>query len=220
LANQNLLLVEGISDCLCIAELIGHHTHWPNDKKMAPVHIESAGGYQNMDSSYISTQYKTNGVKNFGIVIDADTDFHSRWSSLRNACLDISNSINASLPTSGLIHEIPEDGKRLGIWIMPNNLSIGMLETFLASLIDANNPLLNYAKDASRSAKVSHGAPYTSAHSDKATLHTWLAWQEPPGDPLNRAITKKILSPNSASATTFVEWFLNLFQLPSSNQSI
>lgn len=51
------------------------------------------------------------------------------------------------------------DGLRLGIWIMPDNQSPGMMETFLAYLRpETNGPLLAYVHEAWSTAKT-HGAP-------------------------------------------------------------
>ena len=116
-----------------------------------------------------------------------------------------------TMPVSGLITEAND--LRLGIWIMPDNSSSGMLENFLHYLIpDTDQSLWNFAKSSVDTAKI-NSAPFRDVHLPKAEIHTWLAWQDPPGERFGIAITKKFLDPHSTSATAFVDWFKNLFGL-------
>ncbi len=64
----------------------------------------------------------------------------------------------------------------------------GMLETFLTYMIpDENEPIWNYAKTVVMEAK-NLSAPFIENHTDKANIHTWLAWQNPPGRQLHNAV--------------------------------
>ncbi len=72
----------------------------------------------------------------------------------------------------------------------------GMMETFLAYLIpDECVPLWQYAQEVSTEAKV-RGALFTAAHAEKANIHSWLAWQNPPGLELHQAVMKRIFDPS------------------------
>jgi hypothetical protein len=57
------------------------------------------------------------------------------------------------------------------------------------------------------------GAPDKDAHLDKARIHTWLAWQDPPGRQLHQAIMERILAPESENAQPFIRWFKELYML-------
>ena len=96
---------------------------------------------------------------------------------------------------------------------MPDNQSRGMLETFLAYIInDAGGIVWTYATEASLEAK-RRGAPFRSAHLDKVKIHTWLAWQDPPGKTLGSALRDRCLDPNSPRCADFVAWLKLLFEL-------
>ncbi|MBP0029629.1 DUF3226 domain-containing protein [Roseofilum sp. Guam] len=120
--------------------------------------------------------------------------------------------IPEQLPTSGLIHVTP-DGIQFGVWIMPDNQTQGMLETFLKYLVrDESQRLWEYAKEVAQEAK-QKGATFKSSHGDKANIYTWLAWQDPPGRQLHDAVKQKILDPNHPKAQDFVKWFKTLYEL-------
>ena len=95
----------------------------------------------------------------------------------------------------------------------PDNKMQGMLETFLAYLIDeGSQEIWQFAQNATMEAKV-QGAVFQDTHSDKANIYTWLAWQNPPGRQLHQAVIEHILNPNHANAQKFVAWFKNLYDL-------
>lgn len=79
-----------------------------------------------------------------------------------------------------------------------------MLETFLAYLVkDESETLWQYSQQVVYEAK-SQGANYKPTHVDKAKIHTWLAWQDEPGNQLHIAVKKKILDPQHPKAETFI----------------
>ena len=193
-----------------------HYIDWPGEKISAPVKIEEMNGVEQLlNTETISIRLKSSPIRNIGVVIDADDVFQSRWDSLRNLFKAGFPDIPTVLPPTGLICQNTE-GKRLGIWIMPNNSSSGMLETFLGAFVSeqgTDNPLWLHANNSCVIAK-EHGANYRSVHFDKAKIHSWLAWQDPPGDSFGTALIKKVLNPSAPSAQIFAQWFMELYQLP------
>ena len=87
------------------------------------------------------------------------------------------------------------------------------METFLTYLIpDLSDPLLDHAKESTiKASKLK--APFIESHYDKAIIHSWLAWQDPPGRQLHDAVKQRILDPASTQADGFVQWFKNLFDI-------
>lgn len=73
-------------------------------------------------------------------------------------------------------------------------------------------PLLSHARLVVEDARV-RGAPVKEAHLDKAQVHTWLAWQDPPGLQMHQALIANVLQTTNPAARTFTEWFIKLFQL-------
>lgn len=218
--EENILLVEGSDDLYAIAELMGHYTDWPRDRKLNPVQIIDSGGVEKLlKKENISTRMKSASMKNIGVVVDADNDCQPRWDELKNLFKDYFPAIPEKLPSNGLICENNE-GKRLGIWIMPDNSSQGMLETFLSTLIhtpESENHLWMHAIKSTNAAKQLN-AIFRDAHLDKAKIHSWLAWQDPPGDAFGTAILRKVLNPSMPSAQIFAKWFMDLYKLPALNQ--
>lgn len=81
----------------------------------------------------------------------------------------------------------------------------------LGVVVDANGDAAsrwNRVAEAKR-----NGAPFRNVHERKAELHTWLAWQDPPGLRLHEAVEHAVLSPARAESQPFVNWFKSLFDL-------
>jgi hypothetical protein len=57
------------------------------------------------------------------------------------------------------------------------------------------------------------GATFSERHIDKAQIHSWLAWQEPPGRQLHNAIMEKMLTNQPPLLQSFISWFRDLFSV-------
>ena len=211
--KENRLVVEGYEDLYSVVGLMQAHIAWPEDKNEAPVHIQiGKSATEILEHGYLTALLKTQGVRVTGIMLDADTNPKGRYDSLRGICLSMFPGLPEHCPGSGAITE-NSDNRRLGIWIMPDNVSDGSLETFLKHLVPAHaEPLWRHARASVASARAM-GAECRDCHVEKADLFTWLAWQDPPGQYPGRALTKKVLDPHSPSAGSFVKWFRELYEL-------
>lgn len=146
-----------------------------------------------------------------GIVVDANGDPASRWEQLRDRVAASYSGFPADLPVAGAIHVVA--GKpRIGVWIMPDNVRAGMLETLLLALRIGDQVLHDHARDATTHARVL-GAPFRDTHREKAELHAWLAWQDPPGRQLHEAVRSRRLPPAPPVTDAFVAWFRKLFEI-------
>ena len=97
---------------------------------------------------------------------------------------------------------------------MPDNRFTGMLEDFLVQLIPENSrELYEIATKCVVEAKRNGAAPFRNVHERKAELHTWLAWQDPPGLRLHEAVEHTVLDPAGAESQPFVNWFKRLFRV-------
>lgn len=211
--SPNKLLVEGKDDLYAIAELMSAHVPWGDPPAERPVEIINCEGVEKLLAPHrIPLELKSAGTQALGIVVDADDDFEGRWTRIRECCKEAFPKIPAALPPEGLVVDNAR-GQRLGVWIMPDNSSHGMLETFLVHLVPhGQDKTWAYAQHAAKEA-TKRGAAYVPKHRDKAMIHTWLAWQEPPGRPFGTALTAKILDPKSNHASAFVQWFRTLYRL-------
>ena len=207
------MVVEGEEDKFALVQLMGRHIKWSDNKEEAPVWVEVGGSAgEILATGYISSKLKESDVSVLGIVLDADEEITGRWKRIGSLCADIFPIMPDTIPSEGLILE-NGDGIRFGVWIMPDNKQSGMLETFLQHLVpDGSKPILEYARHTVVEAR-NKGATCRESHMDKAHVHTWLAWQDPPGQPFGRAITKNIFDPNNAYAAPFISWFRKLYDL-------
>ncbi len=186
---------------------------WGEKNEAPVVHIEPFGGIEALlEPGEIEMQLKASGLQALGILVDADTDAARRWQQVLPRLGTRFGDLPARIPDEGLVVK-DADGLRLGVWLMPDNRSPGMMETFLAHLRPQENaPLLAFVEEALAAAK-GHGAPCKDVHADKAKIHTWLAWQDPPGLQLHTAVLTRVLEPQSPQAKPFVDWFRALFAL-------
>ena len=212
-SNPNRLLVEGRKDQFAIASLMAAHIPWGDSPEEWPVLIREFDGVENLlERGRIALEWKASGMQRLGVVVDANDDFEGRWDRVRDRCAKFFPNLPRDLPQDGLVRVAP-DQRRLGVWIMPDNRSRGMLETLLKFLVpDQDNPLWKYAQSTVEQAR-RKGASFKEQHHDKAEVHTWLAWQDEPGLPLGLALIRKCLDPNSKHAMPFVRWFKKLFEL-------
>lgn len=219
--NPNKLLVEGYDDLFSVKGLMQHHINWPDNIDEAPVYIKVGLGVTNiLQKDYISALIKESNTKTLGVMLDADLDADNRFTSFRDLCIDHFPNIPKQLPESGLIIE-REDGKRIGLWLMPDNVSKGAIEVFLQYLVpDDAKKGWQYAVHSTTEAK-KLGCNYRDCHIDKANLYSWLAWQDEPGQYPGHALTRKVLDAKAPSAVPFVKWFLKLYSLqPSINLKV
>lgn len=208
------MLVEGEDEKRVFPELIeANGVPWGETADSAVVFIEHTNGFSDMiRPGAIETELKASGLQFLGIIIDADENAFTRWNQIRNQCISLFPTMPADMPAEGLILQEPLVPK-FGLWIMPDNANRGMLETFLTYLVpDGADPVLHHAIQ-SRDAAKALGAPFSDAHADKSTIHTWLAWQDPPGQQLHRAVIQRILNPSSPSAAAFIAWFRSLYEI-------
>lgn len=156
---------------------------------------------------------KESDVAALGVVIDADTDLAARWHSLHDRLTKAGyQNIPASPVPTGTIINPPSDTilPRVGVWIMPNNQTKGILEDFLHFLVPTGSKLFGHVK--SSVATIPEGERrFSQLAEPKAIIHTWLAWQEEPGRRLGTAITAKFLDANVAQVDVLVAWLKALF---------
>jgi hypothetical protein len=212
-AGENLLIVEGHDDKHCVISLMEHHVTWPDGPENAPVKV--AVGFsveQILHEPFLRVYLKSNPVRRLGIVLDADDNLAGRFQSLRAICLPYFPDMPESLEASGLIVS-NADGKRLGAWFMPDNISAGCLEMFLEKLVPAGNlELWHYAVEVVDQA-IARGAPLKGSDVQKARVYSYLAWYEPPGRAPGLALKQHVFNPWSPAADLFISWFRSLYQL-------
>ena len=145
MANGKILLVEGTDDEHVLKHICGNRDipHLDEVEKYGSVEklIESIG---------VRLPLLIEEGDVVGIVIDADTEISNRWKSIRNRIIGVGYQNVPDQPDpDGTILDPPSGTylPRLGVWIMPNNQTSGILEDFLRFLVPQPNILFDHARD-------------------------------------------------------------------------
>jgi len=214
--KSNICFAEGADTKFALIGLMRHVIPgWPQkDSKDYPVWIEEENEIdQLLKESTLRTEFRRTGLRAMGLVIDAEDNLPSVWGRVRDFAKKELENVPAGIPPDGLVLA-HRDGRRLGLWVMPDNTSSGMLEDFLRHMVpDQSDPLWQFSVRAVDTARAQHGARCREAHLPKARLHSWLAFQDPPGERLGHAIARKILNPHATGAQLFIDWFKRLYGL-------
>ena len=147
-------------------------------------------------------------------MVDADEDISARWDAIRNrlAATGMYDCKNLVLPEDGLLlNPVSENAPKVGVWIMPNNKLPGMLEDFVATLVEPDDLLMAKADDVLSELEAAKIQRYKDVHRAKAKIHSYLAWQDEPGRPMGVSITAHVLNPNLPRGVAFLEWLKRLF---------
>ncbi len=206
--SMRKLLVEGKNDFHVIKALCSRHS-LPSLFTLEEPRSEGLGVESLVDS--LPVQLKVSGLNALGVVVDADLDIQARWDSIR-AHLDVAGY--GKLPKlpepTGAVVTIPGKPK-VGIWLMPNNHLPGTLEDFVAHLISEDDLLRPEVANVLSRLESLGLNKYSKKDRQKAFIHTWLAWQRHPGQPIGQAITAHVLQHDGPLAMSFVNWLNNLF---------
>ena len=212
--GRKILLVEGTDDEHVLKHICGNHGIPHLDE------VKPHGSDINLLQS-LGVRLKLSGEGDaIGVVIDADMDICPRWQSIRDRIIGVGYQNVPDQPDpDGTILDPPAGTylPRLGVWIMPNNQTSGILEDFLHFLVPQPNILFDYAK-ASVAAIPEGERRFKQLAEPKAVIHTWLAWQEEPGRPFGTAITARFLDPSVTEVDVLAAWLKRLF-FPSSQSS-
>ena len=207
MAAKNILLVKGKDDQHVLMHL-SDNRGGPRFDEVVP----HEGDTKLLDA--IPVRLKAAGDEAIvGIVMDADTDLDARWQSLRDRLVKLGYVAMPDIPAAdGTIIDPPPGTllPRVGIWIMPDNQTKGILEDFLRFLVPEGSELFDHVTTSV--ATIPEGERRFSELAEPKTLiHTWLAWQKDPGTPFGTAITARFLDPDVAQVDVLVSWLKRLF---------
>jgi hypothetical protein len=213
-SSRYCLLVEGPDDAWSIINLLKRHGYdWDDDSIVRP-YVNAVGGKDSLLRAPL-LQAAAKSYDRLGIVVDADLEPSDRWKALRGALRGVEDLPDAPSGGGTIIESarVPGFGvARLGVWLMPDNQAPGTLEDFLAKLVPADDRCWPHADVSTRKARDELEAPLEEKDHAKGVIHTWLAWQKQPGQPLGQAITARAFAHDTPQALEFVGWFLRLFR--------
>lgn len=211
--NPNLLLVEGNDEKYTIPRIMDHYVVWGDKESDRIVEIKNLDSVDEiLKPGVIESYAKIPKLNALGIILDANDSFDLRWTMVSDRLRAVTEDFPDDISEGGIVHQTAS-GLRLGIWMMPDNRSRGMLETFLGWLLKPNRaPLWNFAQESSEQASKYDGT-YKPAHKDKSNIHTYLAWVDPPGCSLSVAILKGLIDAKTPLADQFADWFIRLYSI-------
>jgi hypothetical protein len=201
--KSSILLVEGPDDQHVVWTLLRHH------KVAENFEVRDKGGIDQLLET-VPVQLKGSELRRLGIMVDADENLAGRWQSLT---VLLGKAGYPELPgvPEGAGTIVEHEGKpKIGIWLMPDNRTSGMIEDFIQFLVPAGDPLIDHARRCVKGIGDSHRR-FRPSYLSKAEIHTWLAWQDHPGTPMGQAITRKYLDADCRHAAGFIAWIRRLF---------
>lgn len=218
MALTRRLIVEGPQDIHVIDHIcLGHGIMIkPRDKSIEPpFELKPQGGFDGLRKE-LGVAVKGSGLTHVGVVIDADEEtshlgISTRWCSIRDLLRDKGYDCPELPDPAGMVVE-QEGRPRVGVWIMPDNLTTGKLETFLATLASPDSHLWAWARAALDTVP---DCPERFLEKDrpKALVYTYLAVQKEPGSPLGLAISQSYFRSQAGLAPRFVAWIRSVFEL-------
>jgi len=206
----NRLIFEGVDDKHVVWNLLFNHEHQgqPLCEKFGKTNCKIKDGIENLIDT-LNEELKATDLGRLGVILDADMDLARQWARVtrvldQHGC----RQVPAAPDVEGTIVETT-DGKRIGIWVMPDNKSAGALEDFVGKMITDGDTLWPKAQVDVNSIPQADRR-FKETYLSKAHVHTWLAWQEEPGTRMGETFKKRYLDPNHPQATAFVNWIRRL----------
>ena len=143
-----------------------------------------------------------------GILMDANDELEKHWEDVKSQLSMEGIRAPSDPDPAGTI--IDTLGKpRVGIWLMPDNVSTGELEDFVAQMIPGEDPVWplsrRYIVDVPKDDR-----KFAAQKIQKAQVHAWLATRKKPGL-MGLAIRTGDLNVDGSLCQKFVAWLTNLF---------
>lgn len=200
------LIVEGRDDQWTIINLLAKYGwSWDPPDPFVP-YVHDAKGVQPAIEA-LGPAVRT--YARVGIVVDADLHVTDRWSAVRDRLAR--EGVEAPMVPDPEGTVIAWGAKRVGVWLMPDNLRAGKLEDFLGYMVPPGDERWGWSAEATTKARTL-GAAFSEGDFVKARVHTWLAWAEEPGQPFGTALTAGVFAHDAAVAQRFVAWMNRLFR--------
>ena len=196
---ERALLVEGPDDAHVVRHICQRFPALP------PFTIVQKEGIENLIPS-IPIELDVSGRKVLGILVDANDNPKARW----EAILDKLAKLNVELPSApDPMGTIIESSPRVGIWMMPNNLTAGELENFIAAMIPQNDVVWPLSQ-AYIGNIPQNDRKFSTGKTLRAQVHAWLAVREFPRK-MGSAIGAGDLDTSVAVSRNFAAWLQELF---------
>jgi hypothetical protein len=196
------LLLEGVDDQHVVKNLLFNHNL--DDT----FDLKPKDGVDNLLDTF-GDELQATDLDCVAAILDADTEIASRWGRLSHALREAGYTAVPPTPEAQGTIILEEGLVPVGVWLMPDNRTVGAIEDFIGSLIAANDNLWPKAQGDVAAIRA-EDRRFKPSYLSKASIHTWLAWQEEPGTRLGQVFRKKYLNPQHPTAGVFVDWLRRL----------
>lgn len=149
----------------------------------------------------------TQEVHTIAIIADNDEHPDRRWQAVADR-LEREGVVVPSEPKSdGTIIARTDTLPRIGIWMMPDNVSAGELEHFVAAMIPDDDPVWPHSQD------YIDGIPdrHRPRKVQRAKVLSWIATRENPGF-MGQAIGRRDLRTDGELCQAFIAWLFRLYR--------
>lgn len=140
-----------------------------------------------------------------GLIVDRDDNTNDKWPGVAAILHELGMEPGSSPDGAGAIVS-----GRYGVWMWPDNVSHGDLETFVADIIP-QAPIIAYANEACRIAKADHAAEYEHRHARKAALKVRSVWRDASAAGGYGHLVRNLPLTQTPACDAFVAWFRTLF---------
>lgn len=199
--SDRVLLVEGQDDKHVVLQLCERH----QSTRSLSFSILDKGNIDQVLES-IDPEIKVPGRQAVGILVDANDDIEARWAAIQNR---LQRAGIESPPPPGPDGTIIPANPRIGLWLMPDNSSVGELEDFVVQMIPEGDrvwPLSQrYIEEIPQEER-----NFSDGKILRAQLYAWLAAREDPRR-MGLAIRAQDLKVDGDLSRKFVAWLNNLF---------
>ena len=148
-----------------------------------------------------------------GFVLDADDDPNQTWRRVTGQLMRVTPAIplpTGPNPDGTIIPKDPTTGQpRIGVWIMPDNVSLGELENFVERMIPAGDNVWPLSQQYIDGIPTEH-RKFAAGKRLRAQIHAWLAAREDPRR-MGSSIRANDLAVNGTLSQTFLAWLARLF---------
>lgn len=147
-----------------------------------------------------------NGLQaRIGLIVDRDDDTNDKWPAVAAILRDLGMEPSGGPDGAGAIVS-----GRYGVWMWPDNVSHGDLETFVAGIVP-QVPIFAYANEVCRIAKADHAAEYDHRHARKAALKVRSVWRDASAAGGYGHLVRNLPLAQTPACDAFIAWFRALF---------
>jgi hypothetical protein len=152
-------------------------------------------------------------VGRLAITTDADhTDFNDRgYKQVSSGYREMLRTLGYARPPiqigTGAVYAHDDGLPSIGVWIMPNNTSDGMIEDFILNAVAAESAAW---LEKARQTVASLDRPLfdRQRHDSKAIVSTWLAWQRMPGKQIVSTVGDGLIDLETTQIQNLRQWLL------------